>query len=199
MAMNMIAPRSRMSPVTAMFLGMFFVGGLVIASATTVVLYTMRIVDHKAAAVLHFADHTVEGLPELLKSLPPALADMLQDRRAPEYASKLAVDVKFINDESTGALRPVLTVKNNGSEVVSLLALRVAAIDANGTPQNDWTEVVATPLSIDNQWRGPLMPGATRHVVLSACRSLTGKSEMLVAVAEIGDVRVWEAQPKAQQ
>lgn len=197
--MSMVTPRSRMSPMTAMFLGIFFVGGLTIASATTVVLYSMRIIDHKAASLLNFADHTVEGLPELLKSLPPALSDMLQDRRAPEYASKLAVDVKFINDETTGALRPVLTVKNTGDEVVSLLALRVAAIDANGTPRNDWTEVVATPLSIDNGWRGPLMPGATRHVVLSGCRSLTGKSETLVAVAEIGDVRVWSGEEKAQQ
>ncbi len=197
--MNLVTPRSRMSPITAMFLGMFFVGGLVIASATTVVLYSMRIIDQKAAGLLHFADHTVEGLPELLKSLPPALADMLQDRRAPEYASKLAVDVKFINDDTSGILRPVLTVKNTGDEVVSMLALRVAAIDANGTPHNDWTEVVATPLSIDNDWRGPLMPGATRYVVLSGCRSLVGKSETLVAVAEIGEVRVWESEAKAQQ
>jgi hypothetical protein len=188
-----------MSPLTAMFLGVFFVGGLVIASATTVVLYSMRIIDHKAASLLNFADHTVEGLPELLKSLPPALADMMQDRRAPEYASKLEVIVKFINDEGSGTLRPVLTVKNTGNEVVSMLALRVAALDASGTPRNDWTEVVATPLSIDNDWRGPLMPGATRHVVLSGCRPLVGKSETLVAVAEIGDVRVWEAEAKAQQ
>ena len=197
--MNMVTPRSRMSPVTAFFLGLFFVGGLVIASATTVVLYSMRIIDQKAAGLLNFADHTVEGLPELLKSLPPALADMMQDHRAPEYASKLDVNVKFINDETSGALRPVLTVKNTGNEVVSLLALRVAAIDASGTPRNDWTEVVATPLSIDNDWRGPLMPGATRHVVLSGCRSLVGKSETLVAVAEIGDVRIWEAEAKTQQ
>ena len=197
--MNMVTPRTRMSPMTALFLGMFFVGGLTIASATAVVLYSMRILDHKAASLLNFADHTVAGLPELLKSLPPALADILHDRRAPEYASKIDVKVKFIDDETSGALRPVLTVKNTGEEVVSLLALRVAAIDANGTPRNDWTEVVATPLSIDNDWRGPLMPGATRHVVLSGCRSLAGKSDTLAAVAEIGDVRVWEAEAKAQQ
>ncbi len=197
--MNMVTPRTRMSPMTALFLGMFFVGGLTIASATAVVLYTMRIIDQKAAGLLHFADHTIEGLPELLKSLPPALADMLHDRRAPEYASKIDVNVKFINDEASGALRPVLTIKNTGDEVVSMLTLRVAAVDASGTPRNDWTEVVATPLSIDNNWRGPLMPGATRHVVLSGCRSLAGKSDTLAAVAEIGDVRVWEAEAKTQQ
>lgn len=199
MAMNMITPRTRMSPMTALFFGIFFVGGLTIASATMVVLYTMRIADSNAAKLLHFADNTIDGLPELLKSLPPALADVLHDRRAPEYASKLAVDVKFINDETSETLRPVLTVTNTGDEVVSLLALRVAAIDANGTPRNDWTEVVATPLSIDNDWRGPLMPGATRHVVLSGRRSFAGKSETLVAVAEIGDIRVWETEPRVPQ
>lgn len=197
--MNMVATRTRMSPITAMFLGMFFVGGLAIASATAVVLYSMRIIDHKAASLLHFADHTVQGLPELLKSLPPALADVLHDRRAPDYASKLDVHVKFVNDETNGVLRPVLTVKNTGDEVVSLLALHVAALDANGTPRNDWTEVVATPLSIDKGWRGPLMPGATRQVVLSGSRLLAGKSETLAAVVEIGDVRVWEAETKTEQ
>ncbi len=196
--MSIVTPRTRMSPMTAMFLGLFFVGGLGIASATTVVLYTMRIVDHKASSILQFADHTVTGLPELLKSLPPALADMLHDRRAPEYAGKLDVNVKFINDEDAG-LQPVLTIKNTGDEVVSMLALRVAALDANGTPRRDWTEVVATPLSVDNDWRGPLMPGETRYVVLHGSRSLGRKAESMVAVAEIGDVRVWDRESKTQQ
>jgi len=196
--MSMVTPRSRMSPVTAFFLGMFFVGGLTIASATTVVLYSMRITDQKSASLLHFADHTLEGLPELLQSLPPALSDMLNDHRAPQYAGKLDVQVRFINDENSG-LRPVLTVKNTGDEVVSMLALRVAAIDANGTPHRDWTEVVATPLSIDNDWRGPLMPGETRYVVLHGSRPLGREAESLVAVAEIGDVRIWNGEPRAHQ
>ena len=197
--MNMVATRTRMSPLTAMFLGMFFVGGLVIASATAVVLYSMRIADSNVAKLLWFADNTVDGLPELLKSLPPALADVLHDRRAPDYASKLDVHVKFIDDETSGALRPVLTVKNTGDEVVSMLALHVAALDANGTPRSDWTQVVATPLSIDKDWRGPLMPGETRHVVFSGSRALAGKSQTLAAVVEIGDVRVWEAESKSEQ
>jgi len=197
--MSMVAPRSRMSPITALIVGLFLFGGVGIASLTTVVLYTMRIADSNAAKLLHFAGNTVDGLPELLKSLPPALADVLNDRRAPEYASNIDVKVKFINDEASGMLRPVVTVTNKGTEVISMLALHVAAMDENGTPRNDWTEVVATPLTIDNDWRGPLMPGNTRHVVLSGSRSLAGKSETLVAVAEIGDVRVWEAEAKDSQ
>lgn len=197
--MSMVTPRSRMSPITALIVGLFLFGGVGIASLTTVVLYTMRIADSNAAKLLHFAGNTVDGLPELLKSLPPALADVLNDRRAPEYVSNIDVKVKFINDEAGGVLRPVVTVTNKGTEVVSMLALHVAAMDENGTPRGDWTEVVATPLTIDDDWRGPLMPGNTRHVVLSGSRSLAGKSEALVAVAEIGDVRVWEAEAKDSQ
>jgi len=51
--------------------------------------------------------------------------------------------------------------------------------------------VVATPLAIDDDWRGPLMPGATRYVVLSGSRSLAGKVGTVTAVTEIGEVRVW--------
>ena len=187
---------SRMSPLTALFFGLFFVGAVTIGSAATVVLYGMRIIDSKASALIHFAGNTVEGLPELVQSLPPAIGDILHDRRAPEYASRINVDVKLSADESSGTVRPVLTVKNGGDVVVSLLAVRVAALDANGVPVSDWTEVVATPVAIDDDWRGPLMPGATRYVVLSGRRSLAGKAGMVTAVSEIGDLRVWEGTSK---
>ena len=183
---------SRMSPLTAMFLGVFFVGAVAIAAAGSVVLYGMRIVDSKSSALIHFAGNTVEGLPELVRSLPPAIGDLLHDRRAPEYAGKIAVETKFVVDKSAEALRPVLTIRNTGEEVVSLLAIRVAALDRNGVPQRDWTEVVATPLAIDDDWRGPLMPGSTRYVVLSGSRSLAGKVETLTPAFEISDIRVWE-------
>jgi len=182
---------TRMSPMTALFLGVFFVGAVAIGSAATVVLYGMRIVDTKTSALIHFAGDTIEGLPELVQSLPPAIGDLLHDRRAPDYAGKITVDTKFVVDEAAEVVRPVLTIRNTGDEVVSLLALRVAALDANGVPQRDWTEVVATPLAIDDDWRGPLMPGSTRYVVLGGSRSLSGKAGTLTPVAEISDVRVW--------
>lgn len=198
--MSMVAPRARMSPMTALFLGFFFVGGMGIASLTAIVLYTMRIADSNAAKLLHFADNTIEGLPDLLKSLPPALADALHDRRAPEYVSNIDVKVKFISDETSGVMRPVLTVTNKGTEVVSMLAVNVAAIDEGGTPYNDWAHVLATPLALDDdEWRGPLMPGSTRHVVLPGSRRWNPESKSLVAVAEISDVRVWQSESKTPQ
>ncbi len=185
---------SRMSPLTAMFLGVLFVGAVAIAAAGSVVLYGMRIVDSKSTALIHFAGNTVEGLPELIQSLPPAIGDLLHDRRAPEYAGKIAIDAKFVVDEKGDVVRPVLTIRNTGEKAVSLLAVRVAALDVDGVPRRDWTDVIATPLAIDDDWRGPLLAGSTRYVVLHGTRSHSGKVETLTPVVEISDVRVWEGQ-----
>lgn len=78
-----------------------------------------------------------------------------------------------------------------------MLAVRVAALDARRTPVREWTEVVATPIAIDHEWRGPLMPGATRHVVLSSWRNFPAdKADALLVAPEISEIRVWE--PKAR-
>ncbi len=185
--------QTRMSPLTALFLGIFGVASVAITAAGATVLYGLRILDNKSSAIISFAGETIDGLPELLAALPPALGDVLNDRRAPEYASSLDVGVRFVSDPETGSVRPVITVENKGDEVVSMLAVRVAAMDRDGVPVRDWTAVVATPIAIDDDWRGPLMPGATRHVVLRRWKSLRLDSSDVVAGAiEISDVRVWE-------
>ena len=182
-----------MSPLTALFIGIFGVGALTIAGVSSVVLYAMRIADHRITDVLGLAENTIAGLPELIDSLPPAIGDLLNDRRAPEYAASLDVDVTFVTDERSGRIHPVMTIANKGDEVVSMLAVRVAALKANGVPIREWTEVVATPIAIENDWRGPLMPHATRHVVLSRCSGFPVKNaDAVTAVYEISEVRVWE-------
>ncbi len=184
---------TRMSPLTALFLGLFGVGGVGIAAGAAVVLYSLRILDNKASALIGFAGDTVESLPKLLDSLPPAIGDVLNDRRAPDYASNLDMGVRFVANEHTEGVRPVVTVTNKGNEVISMLAVRVAALDARKVPVREWTEVVATPFAADDDWRGPLMPGATRHVVLSSWRSYPAdKIEALSAAPEISELRVWE-------
>ena len=185
--------QTRMSPLTALFLGIFGVAAVVVTTAGATVLYGLSILDNKSSAIISFAGDTIEGLPELIAALPPALADVLNDRRAPEYASSLDVGVRFVSDRKTGSIRPVITVKNKGDEVVSMLALGVAAMDRDGIPIRDWTAVVATPIAIDNDWRGPLMPGATRHVVLRRWKSPSlDSSDVVSGAIEISDVRVWE-------
>ena len=56
---------NRMSPLTALFIGMFGVGAVGIASGAGVVLYAMRIIDTKASAIVGIAADTVQGLPDL--------------------------------------------------------------------------------------------------------------------------------------
>ena len=118
--------QKRMSPITAFFLGLFAVVAIGITSGTLITLYGMYVIDAKASSVLGFAKGTITGLPDLLEALPPAVSDVLDDRRAPEYAAQLEIDVNLITDERSGGIRPVLTITNTGDRVVSMLAVRVA-------------------------------------------------------------------------
>jgi hypothetical protein len=185
--------QKRMSPLTALFIGLWFTGAVMIAAVTSVVLYGMRIVDKKATTVLSFAEDAVGNLPALVEALPRAVEQALGDRRAADYGKYLDVRVEFAAGGRSGGWGPVLTIHNTGSGVVSLLALRVAALNPRGIPQAEWTEVVATPLAFDDDWRGPILPGSTRHVVLGRRSSLPADSiAELNAAVEITDVRVWE-------
>lgn len=188
----MMTGQSRMSPMTAFFIGLFGVGAVGIASGATIVLYGLRIIDQKATAIVGLAENTVTGLPELIASLPPALGDVLNDRRAPEYASNVDVELNFVTSERKGGLQPVMTITNKGSEVISMLAVRVAALNQQRVPVQEWTQVVATPIAIDDDWRGPLFPGSTRHVVLSSWRTVNAEqAQDLTGVAEVSELRVW--------
>lgn len=194
---------SRMSPLTALFLGISAVLLTIIAAGAALGLYGLRIVDGKADLVFGLADQTVggipeiiqsvtEGLPELVESLPPVLADAVNDRRAPDYASHLEVTADLRPTGPGGRMSPVVTITNRGDELVTLLCVRVAALDAHGSPRREWTEVVATPLAIDRCWRGPLMPQSTRHVVLCDWRGLSPEQGVsLRTVYEISELRVW--------
>ncbi len=186
--------KQRMSPLTALFLGLFGVVGLGVASGTVIVAYGMRVVDQSSEGIVGIVKSAVKGLPDFLDALPDAATELLADRRAPEYLQNLDVKAKFVVDSRSGAARPTLTIHNRGETMVSLLAVRVAALNDDGIPMGEWTEVVATPLAIDGNWRGPLMPHGTRHVLLSPWRrGLSGVSvEEIQAVVEVSDVRVWE-------
>ena len=189
--------QTRMSPLTALFLGIFGVAGVGIVSAAVIVLYGMTVVNSKASEVLGFTDTTVvkvfEALPELMESLPAAVGDVLNDKRDPDYAKNLDIKVAFVVDDNLG-VRPVLTILNEGDRTVSMLAVRVAALNEQGLPVREWTEVVATPVAVYDEWRGVIMPGGRRHVVLhsSWCGSPEDMAETITAVAEISELRVWE-------
>lgn len=188
---------TRMSPLTALFLGIFGVGAVGIASGTAVVLYGMRIIDTRSSDLLGFADGTIsttlDRLPDLIDALPKAVEDLLSDRRAPEYLANLDVDISFVADERSKFVRPVMTITNNGGEVVSLLAIRVAALNKSGLPIREWTEIVATPIACED-WRGPIFPHKTRYVVLgSGWQGIPLRdADEITGAVEVADIRVWQ-------
>lgn len=188
----MHANNGRMSPVTAFFLGVFGVAAVGLLGATAIALSAVHTINRQATGIVGFVTNSIDGLPELIESLPPALGDVLDDRRAPEYASEITIDVTLITDDH-GHIRPVMTIENTGGEMITMLAIRVAALNADNVPVREWTEVVATPIAIDDDWRGPIMPGRVRHVVGS--RAYRGESidklSKLTVATEISDVRVW--------
>ena len=188
--------QSRMSPLTALVIGVFGVGAVTIASATAVILYGLRIVDRGAFEALALVEDTVglavEKLPDTLDSLPEVVEQLLNDRQGSTYLDKLEVAAVFLPSGRPGERRPVLTIVNKGSEVVSLLTVRVVALNRQGFPVGEWTEVVATPIGISNEWRGRLYPGETRYVVMAAClRGLSSEmTEDITATVEISDLRI---------
>lgn len=190
----------RMSPFTALFLGIFGTVSVGIVSSGTVALYALHIVDSKTSYILDFAEGAVANLPEFIDSLPAAISDILHDRRAPEYAANMDVELNFVMDKKRGKIRPTLNITNNGDEVVSIMAVHVAALNEDQAPIREWTEVVATPLAIDNDWRGPIMPGETRYVLLSSgWRGITIEdAEKIRGVVEITEMRIWEPSPESE-
>ncbi len=187
-------PGKRMSVFTAIALGISAIAITCIVSASLIALYGMHIVDQKADTLIGTAQMLLEELPALRDALPPALADVLNDERRPGYVEHLKIEV----DARPYPTRPDLTetsitVVNDGDEVISTLALRVVVLDETGRPISANTEYVATPLAIDNDWRGPLMPGSTRRATnMQYCPRGAGSVEY-----EVTELRVWKPEEAA--
>jgi len=132
-------------------------------------------------------------LPELTHSLPPALADMLDDQRRPDYCKELAISAKATSQpDSRGRVRTTVEVVNNGPEVVSLLSLRILILDEQNQPLCESQEWAATPFAADDGWRGPIMPGSRRHFVCyRSCGRNADPMTDLSTEVEVTELRVW--------
>jgi hypothetical protein len=67
-----------------------------------------------------------------------------------------------------------------------VLALRVLSLDDESRPLKDWTVYGATPLALEDEWRGPLFPGHTRRIPVymdAAAASLE---------VDIAELRLWD-------
>jgi len=187
--------KQRMSPLTALFIGLALTASTGIIATMGVVLFGMGVIDSRADDIIDFAGDTIDKLPDIIESLPPAVQELLDLHRAPAYASNLAIEAGLVRDPyDADRIIPALSITNQGDKAVSLLSLHVSAVGSNKLPVAEWTEVAATPLGIDCQWRGPIMPGGKRDIVVSHWRrglpaSLQGEVSLGV---EVSDIRVWE-------
>lgn len=190
-----LVQKSRMSFLTATVLGISGVLITAIFCGTGIVCYGMVVLNQRTGSLVGLGQAALKGLPELEKSLPPVLADAVEDTRSPEYAEKLEVTGRLVPDNGEeGAYRIVMEVKNRGDKMVSMLPLHVALMDSNGAPLMEWVEYAATPIAGGDDWRGPLMPGATRQI-RTGRRSR--KPDRSVA-CEISDVRLWKPRDAAK-
>ena len=186
--------QKRMSPFTALFLGVTAIVVAVITSASVIAIYGLHLSDRWATDLIGLTGETLDGLPEMIQALPPAVGDLLHDQRAPEYVDQLGIEVTMANDSRRDGVRPVVTVENRGGEMVTLLGLLGIVTDENGTPVGEWTEYAATPIAIDHDWRGPIMPSATRRFSVSGWPWVKGGAAVEY---EITDVRIWS--PEAER
>jgi hypothetical protein len=172
----------------------------VVVSLTVVLLYGVHLAGEKSERVISLAHGAIHGLPEFRQSLPPALSDMLDDRRQPDYRRELTIDARVVTAPgSHGRTRTAIEITNNGSEVVSLLSLRVVLLDENGGLLTESQEWAATPFAVDHDWRGPILPGSRRRFVCSGGHLYdVGPLDNVRPEIEITELRVWngpETQP----
>ena len=179
--------KRRMGFGTALVLGLSGIAISGIAAGTGITLYGMRIFNQKSDNLVGFVGETLKNLPEYKKALPPALADAIDDVRMPEYRDQVSVDVKWVNSSNTKRWRKsVVEVKNKGDRTISLMSMRLVGMDSDGDPIMEESAYAATPIQIDNDWRGPLLPHETRRFVVSCW-----DKEVATMTPEITDLRVW--------
>lgn len=180
----------RMSFLTAIVLGGSATLITAILCGTALVGLGLRTLDKKTRDAGGFVKAVVESLPEIRDSLPAVLADVISDERRPDYVSNVKVSARLVADDGErGWYQPVIEIRNEGTEVISMLALRTVLANKNGDPISEWTEYAATPFAApDKDLRGPLMPGAVRHV-LTRRASRSGDRSVNCEVAEL---RVWQ-------
>ncbi len=167
----------------------------VIVSCTVILLYGVHLAGAKSERVITLAQSAIRGLPEFAESLPPALSDMLNDRREPDYARELVITAKPTSAPGSHATtRTAIEVTNNGKEVVSLLGLRLTTFDSQGRLLSESQEWAATPVATDGGLRGPIMPGSRRHFVSSRyCGHDVDLLDDVRTEVEITELRIWNA------
>ncbi len=178
--------------LSSLAMGLSALAITIIISCTVVIIYGIHFVGDRSEKLVSLVGDALGGLPDLRQALPPVLADVLDDRRQPEYAGELEISATTaLTPDQHRSVRTKIEVVNKGSEIVSLLCLRVVVFTSNGEILAESNEWAATPIAADHDWRGPLMPGSHRYFV-SCRRALPAFfADDLRTEVEITDLRVW--------
>lgn len=186
--------RKRLSFLSVTIISLTAIIVTTVVSASGLAIYALKIADGKTDSLVGLVGEAVQSLPEFCKGLPPALADAINDQRQPGYRDQLDVSVRLGREGRNRRGRVIIVeVVNRGEETVSLLSMRLVGLDGDGDPVFEKNTWVATPLQIDDDWRGPLLPHETRQIPLF-CYG-TGDSQEVRA--EITDIRIWLDEPGA--
>ncbi|MGE3181409.1 MAG: hypothetical protein AB7N71_07255, partial [Phycisphaerae bacterium] len=184
----------RNSFLTAFFTGLFGLASVIVLCAGGIGFYAMNMVDRKTSQILDPTLGTVRSLVSNWKeTLPPALADAVNDRRAPEYRSELEVTAKMLKERRHGMNRVAIMIDNTGDEMITLLAGRIVLTNESGDPIDTDGFYAATPLTLDDDdWSGPIMPHSKRQIVQYVGQATDSNTN---AAFEITDLRVWKKEP----
>ena len=175
--------------LSALFNGLFGFLTVTVICASGLGVYALHIADNKVGGLLTMTGDLISDLPQWQQSLPPLLAETLDDRRAPQYREQVDVSVRAVtSSDSRDREQTVVEVVNKGSETISVLALNVVLEDKNGVPVRENRVYAATPIAIDEaEWRGPLFPHDARRFVVCRC----GHEGGLRPTFQIAELRVW--------
>lgn len=164
-----------------------------VISGTVLLVYGIHVASDKTEDLFSLAEKTVQTLPDLHKALPPVVADVLNDRREPDYIRQLDIQARLeAVPGSPENVRLAFEVDNKGQEMVTLLALRVTVLTAQNQVAYETTHYAVTPVTADHEWKGPLLPGSHRRLIGSYCRrGLSVDLQELRTEVEVTDIRIW--------
>jgi hypothetical protein len=152
---------------TSLVSGFFSLLITCVICATGLGAYGIHVFDKKSGDLTALGGDLLQNLPTWPKwkaSLPPVLADAVNDRPATDYRANLDVTVRLKDGKDRwGRRKAIIRVKNSGGETVSVLAMNFVLKDDDGAPVGDFVSYVATPIAIDDDWRGPILPGSVRE------------------------------------
>jgi hypothetical protein len=178
--------------LSSLAMGLSAVVITIIISCTVVIIYGIHFAGDRSEKLVSLVGTAIAELPDLREALPPALADVLDDRRDPGYVGDLEISaVTALTPDQHRTVRTKVEVVNKGDEIVSLLCLRIVVFGPNGRILSESNEWAATPIAADHDWRGPLMPGSHRYFVSSRCAAPVFLADELRTEVEITDLRLW--------